>query len=165
MILLINICKENLHFNEFVKPVGDVLKNNDIKYKTKHYLDVKTSDINKAEKIIICGTSLADNEFLKKENLKKFSWIKESKKPVLGICGGSHIIGLVLGYKKKRNLEIGMKRIKLKKNFLGITGEINSYFLHQFKVLPKVYHKDNIYATLFHPEVRNNEIILNFAKL
>ena len=163
MILIINICKERLHALEFVKPIEDILKNNKIGFKTKHYQEVSDSDLKSSDKVIICGTSLADNDFLK--NMKKFSWIKYYEKPILAICGGAHIIGLSLGYKLKKKKQIGLKEIDIKKEFLGVKGKKSVYHLHQFHVLPELFKKDNIYATLFHPEVRNKEIIENFCKL
>lgn len=162
MMLLINICKEKLHFYEFVKPVGDILIKNNIKGFIRHYTCVTPADLKKASKVIICGTSLKDNEFL--ENLDKFSWLKDYKKPVLGICGGSHVIGLILGYEVKKEKEIGLKEINLENEFLGLSGKISVYHLHQFRVLPEIFHQDNFYATLFHPEVRNKEMIFEFAK-
>ncbi len=161
MLLVISICKEKLHELEFVKPIEDILKNQNIKFFTKNYLDLKSSDIEKADKIIICGTSLKDNEFLK--HLDKFQWIKNYNKPIFGICGGAHVIGLVLGYKLKKKEEIGLKDLILN-GFLGMKGKLQVYHLHQFYVLPEVFHKDNIYATLFHPEVRNKNLIIEFAK-
>ena len=163
MILLVNICKERLHFYEFVKPVGDILIKNNIKDFIRRYDCITKRDLEKASKIIICGTSLQDNEFL--GNLEKFDWLKDYKKPVLGICGGSHVIGLLLGYKVKKEKEIGLKEINLEKEFLGLSGKLSVYHLHQFRVLPEIFHKDNFYATLFHPEVRNKKMILNFARL
>ena len=75
MILIVNICSEKLHYYEFVKPIEDILKNKDIKFFTKPYKKITEKDLKKADKIIICGTSLRDNEFLK--NFNKFKWIKE----------------------------------------------------------------------------------------
>ena len=163
MILIINICKEKLHELEFVKPIEDILKNQKINFFSKHILELKNSDISKADKIIIAGTSLKDNDFLM--HLDKFAWIKTTNKKVLGICGGAHIIGLVLGYKLKKKKEIGLKDLVLKTEFLGMKGKLQVYHLHQFYALPEVYHKGNIYATLFHPEVRNKIFIENFVKL
>lgn len=160
MILLINICKEKLHFYEFVKPVGDILVKNKIKGFIRHYTCLTKKDLEKADKIIICGTSLKDNNFLK--DIKNFNWIKNYKKPVLGICGGSHIIGLVLGNKLKKDKQIGLKEINIKDEFLGIKGKRQVYHLNQFYVLPEVFNQKNFHATLFHPEVRNKEIIINF---
>jgi GMP synthase (glutamine-hydrolysing) len=163
MLLIVNICKEKLHALEFVKPIEDILASQNIQFFTKHYSELKNSDIEKADKIIICGTSLKDNEFL--DHLNSFHWIKNYKKPIFGICGGAHLIGLILRYKLKKKKEIGLKKLILQKEFLGFKGELQVYHLHQFYVLPEVFHKDNIYATLFHPEVRNKKIIEEFCKL
>ena len=163
MILLINICKEKLHFYEFVKPIEDILEKKKLKFKTKHYSQIVKKDLAKAEKIIICGTSLKDNEFL--DNVRKFDWITDFPGPILGICGGSHIIGRVLGHQLKKKTEIGLKEIEFKKEFLGFLGKRQVYHLHNLQVLPEIFHEKNIYSVLFHPEVRNREMILNFARL
>ena len=162
MILLINICKEKLHFYEFVKPVGDVLARNGIKGFIKHYACLKKLDLKKADKIIICGTSLKDNGFLK--DVRKFEWIKTCEKPVLGICGGAHVIGLVKGEKLKRKKEMDFRETEMK-GFLGVGGKRKVYHLHNFEVLPEVFQEKNFHATLFHPEVRNKDLILKFARL
>ncbi|MEM3091947.1 MAG: hypothetical protein QXD05_02355 [Candidatus Pacearchaeota archaeon] len=162
VILIINICKEPLHYLEFVKPIEDILKKNNINFITKHYKNISDIDISYADKIIISGTSLKDNEFLKDVN--RFKFLIKFKKPVLGICGGSHIIGLLLGYKLNKKTEIGFKDINIEK-FLGINGKIQAYYLHNFFVLSDVFHKNNFYAILFHPEVRNKEMILNFCNM
>jgi len=49
--------------------------------------------------------------------------------------------------------------------FLGVEGVKQVYYLYNFYVLPETFHEKNFYGTLFHPEVRNKEIILNFAML
>ncbi len=162
MILIINICNEKLHEFEFVKPIEDILKGGKIKFKTEHYKKITKKDL-LAEKIIICGTSLKDNYFL--ENLKYFKWLKNFNKPVLGICGGSHIIGLILGNKLKNKKELGLKEINIKKEFLGIKGKRKVYYLHNLQVLPETFNHQNFYAILFHPEVRNKELTVNFCNL
>ncbi|MFZ1971102.1 MAG: hypothetical protein WAU65_02915 [Candidatus Nanoarchaeia archaeon] len=162
MILIINICKEKLHYFEFVKPIEDILKNKNIKFFTRHYLELNNTDLAKSDKIIICGTSLKDNDFIM--HLDKFSWIKKFTSPIFGICGGAHVIGLVLGYKLKKNKEIGLKELNINEEFLGVKGKLEVYHLHQFAALPEIFHKDNLYSTLFHPEVRNKNIIEEFTK-
>jgi len=86
MILIISTNKEKMHFYEFIKPVGDILIKNKIKGFIRHYSCLTKKDLQKATKIIITGTSLKDNEFLK--DIKKFSWLKDYKNPVLGISFG-----------------------------------------------------------------------------
>tara|TARA_Y100000296_G_scaffold87115_1_gene129897 strand:+ start:3194 stop:3682 length:489 start_codon:yes stop_codon:yes gene_type:complete len=162
MILIINICKEKLHEFEFVKPIENVLKEKKRKFNTKHYSKIIDNDL-LADKIIICGTSLRDNYFLK--DLRFFKWLKKFNKPVLGICGGAHIIGLILGYILKTKREIGLRKINIEKEFLEIKGKRKVYHLHKFYTLPETFNYKNFYTTLFHPEVRNKELIVNFSNL
>ncbi len=174
-ILIIDICKEKLHYFEFVKPIEDILRKEKKRYFVKHYRDLTTKDLEKTEKIIICGTSLRDNEFLK--DVERFKWIKKTDKKILGICGGMQIIGLVYGGKLKRKTEIGFFKENFKKKFLGLFGDEEVYHLHnnyvsfsrEFeifagnKIVGAVKHKKReIYAVLFHPEVRQKDLIKNF---
>ena len=81
MILLLNTSVESLHYYEFVKPIEDIIKNQNLKFKTLHYTQLKNKDLSGYEKIIICGTSLKDNKYL--DDLEFFVWLKELKKPIL----------------------------------------------------------------------------------
>lgn len=178
MILIISTCKEKLHENEFVKPVEKILKEEKIKFGTVHYLDLKKKDLDLAKKVIICGTSLQDDSFLK--NLKKFSWIKTLNKPILGICSGMQIILLEFGGKLNKKTEIGYYFEFFKRPFLSLEDKHEVYHLHNNYVsLPKeffsyttsripqaVMHKEKeIYGVLFHPEVRNRKLIEEFVKI
>ena len=180
MILLISICENELHELEFVKPIGDILRNKGIKFRIGHYKKIKQNDLNEAKKVIICGTSLQDNTFL--DNIGKFSWIKTFSKPLLGICGGMQVIGLNFrcGLDKKR--QIGIIKMTLKQDFLGLKRRtiIDGYNLHglclkinrrDFETLAYnrcsqiIKHRTKpIYGLMFHPEVRNKEIIEGFVK-
>ena len=143
MILIINICKEKLHFYEFVKPIEDILKKNKIKFFTRHYKKLKQGDLANAKKIIICGTSLKDNEFIK--DFTYFLWIKEINQPILGICAGMQIVGIIYDLKEqvkkldiksnfnhilKEKTEIGFYNETFKENFLGLHGKKQVYHLH-----------------------------------
>lgn len=191
MILLIDICKEKLHFYEFVKPVGDILIKENKKGFIRHYSCLTKKDLKKASKIIICGTSLKDYEFLR--SVDKFKWIQDYKKPILGICGGMHLIGMVFGGKLareteenrnflKKKTEIGYFDEKFDKEFLGLKGKQEVYHLHnnyvdfgkleEFevfsgdKISQAVKHKKKeIYGVLFHPEVRQKNLINEFCLL
>ena len=177
MLLLINICKESLHYYEFIKPIEDILKKNNIKFKTIHYKKTTKDLIDTSGRIIISGTSLKDNDFL--DYLSYFKWIKSFNKPLFGICGGMHILGLVFNGKLKKQQEIGLTDIKFEKEFLGLNGIIQVYELHNFYIESKEFdlfaeskncpqaikHKcKSFYGVLFHPEVRTKNLILNFAK-
>lgn len=195
MILIINICKEKLHYFEFVKPVEDILKNNEIKFFTKHYSKINSHDVDGADHLIICGTSLADNDFIK--NVEKFSWMKKTNKPILGICGGMQVIGILFGGELNEKTEIGFYREMFKESFLGLKGEQEVYHLHnnyvdfseeflvyssgngvssisgsenkkkiaEPEISQAVKHREKeIYGILFHPEVRQKDLILNFSR-
>ncbi len=172
-ILIINICREKLHYFEFVKPIEDILKSSNTKFKTIHYNKLKKNI--DYDKIIICGTSLKDDDYLKYD----FSWIKTTDKPILGICAGVQIISLEFGGKIKKGTEIGYFKEYFKEEFLKQKGEKEVYHLHNnYSTLPKNFkkftnsripqamkHKDKeIYGILFHPEVRNKEVIINFVE-
>jgi len=177
MILIISTCAEKFHELEFVKPIEKILLENKISFFTEHYSKLTEKDLKKANKIIICGTSLKDNEFL--NNLKKFNWIKTDNKPILGICAGMQIISLIFGTKIKTKTEIGFYKENFTKEFLSLIGEHEVYHLHNnYATLPKnfisltkskipqaIKHKQKeIYGVLFHPEVRNKKLIENFIK-
>jgi len=176
MILIINLNKYKLHDLEFIKPITDLFKKLK-EFKVVHYKSLKQKDIDSAEKIIIAGTSLKDDEYL--NELKKFSWIKNCQKQVLGICAGMQIIALLHGAKFKKIKEIGQTQIKILEKDSLIKDMEKVYSLHQFSVaLPKSFiliaksnkciqaiRKDNLVGVLFHPEVYNKEVIRNFVGL
>lgn len=174
MILIISTCAQKLHELEFVKPVEKIVNKN---FKRMHYSQIKEEDLEKADKVIICGTSLKDNKFI--EDLENFEWILNFEKPILGICSGMQIISLVFGGKSKKKQEIGFYNEEFVKDFLGLIGEQEVYHLHNnYITLPSgfedftnsnipqaIKHKEkNIYGILFHPEVRNKKLIENFIK-
>ena len=176
MIIIIQICEEELHYYEFVKPIEDILKNNNLEFNTLYYKQLKESHISNANKFIISGTSLKDNKFL--ENIDYFQWIKKNNKPILGICGGMHILGLTFNGELKKQKEIGLTNIKFKKELFGLKETVEAYELHgyytyspEFEIIAEsekcpqaIKHKNKpFYGVLFHPEVRNKELISNFA--
>lgn len=180
MILVVdmNWKKDSLGYYEFVAPLVEVVQKFE-KVAVKHYSEIKTQDTVNYSRIIFSGAALKDVAFLRCP--EKFSWLKQVDKPVLGICAGMEIIGLVFGLRLLRNLEIGMtKIITLKENPL-FSGTFKAYSLHSYTVEPSenfetlaestqciqaIKHKQkSIYGVLFHPEVRNQEILEAFIQL
>jgi GMP synthase-like glutamine amidotransferase len=184
-ILIISTCKERMHEEEFVKPIVDIVKSEGGAWSVTNYKKVNEREINSFDKIIISGTSLKDFDY--NNYLSRFSWIKNTKKQILGICAGMQIIIATTeerpGEKLKQVQEIGQVTTVFSKDFLGIKkGNNQCYELHRIGVgrVGKnfdVYAKSNggiqaikhrmkeIYGVMFHPEVRNKEMIREFLKL
>lgn len=177
MILIVdmNWKKNSLGNYEFVLPVVAIAEKLD-KCMIKNYGEVTSEDLNKCDKIILSGTALMDTATLRE--LEKFQWVKETKKPILGICAGMETIGMIFGAPLVKCLEIGMTQITtVKENFL-VSGEFKAYSLHSYcvehsevfeiwaqspKCIQLIKHKTKpIYGALFHPEVRNLELIKRF---
>lgn len=178
MILVVNVCKDQMHYYEFVAPVLKILSGMSQDYFICNYDEITQNFLDKADKVIICGTSLHDNEYL--EEISKFNWLLNFNKPVFGICAGSQVIQLIFGGEVIKLKEVGSIDIEFIKPFLGIMGKRKVYSLHQnvvFSSLFDVYAKSELcphafkhkskefYGVLFHPEVYNNDIIENFVKL
>ena len=185
MILVIDTGSVGLSSCEFAEPVASIVGDACV---AKHYSKVSEDDLLSADKVIICGNPLADDVVY--EDLELFKWIQGFGKPVLGICAGMQIIALVHGVRLCDISEIGMKTINIVNDdalFSGCSSCISAYCLHKksvsgpslsshdsvFEVIArsdccveciKVNRKD-IYGVLFHPEVRNREIIVNFLGL
>ena len=178
MILIIKTPNKKLHDLEFVKPIEDILKRNKLEFISAHYSKINQELLKNADKIIISGTSLKDNTYL--DSICEFNWIEDFDRPILGICGGMHILGLVYNGEIKKRQEIGLTEIVVKDIFLGFQGKHLVYELHNLNVESKNYdiaatsessiqaikHKKKpFFGVQFHPEVRNKNLIINFVNL
>ena len=180
MILVVdmNWKKDSLGFYEFVLPIVTIAKTQD-ECMVKHFLEVTNQDLSQCDSIILSGTALKDTATLSQP--EKFMWLKETEKPVLGICAGMETIGVVFGMRLIRCLEIGMTQITMVKENPLFSGDFKAYSLHSYCVEPSgdfevwaksakcvqvIKHKIKpIYGVLFHPEVRNPELIKRFILL
>ena len=177
MILVVDMnCKKNsLGFYEFVLPIVSVAKELD-ECVVKHYTELRSEDISECDGIILSGTPLKDNATLSQP--EKCEWIKTCGNPILGICAGMQTIGLAFGLRLKRCLGIGMTEITIVKANPLFFLQFKAYALHNFSVylsgefevlaestqcIQAIKHKQrDVYGVLFHPEVRNKEIIQRF---
>jgi GMP synthase (glutamine-hydrolysing) len=166
-LLIISTCSNKLSEREFVLPFENKHT------RTNHYSNLR--DIDWADKILITGTAIADNDYL--TNLDKFEWLSDISKPVLGICSGAQIVALVFGAKLIKNVEIGMVEVEGnlfdKKSFQAYALHQNGISnLNEFELLAKsndsihaIKHKlKNIYGVIFHPEVRNKWVLEKFIE-
>ena len=179
MILIVdmNWKKDSLAFNEFVLPIVTVVRLHE-EFRVKHFLDIEPEELEGYSKIVLSGTALKDHATLKL--VDKFKWIKTCVKPILGICAGMQTISLLFDEPLVKCLQIGMAEISTLEENPLFQGDFKAYVLHNysvkeaqtFEVLAKsakciqaIKHKQkNIYGVLFHPEVRNQEIIKRFIQ-
>ena len=180
MILVVdmNWKRDSLAYNEFVSPIVSVVQPLE-ECTVKHFLDVNPSELRRYSKIVLSGTALKDHETLRQ--IDKFDWIKMYDRPILGICAGMQTISLVFGEPLLNCLQVGMAEISTQKENPLFQGSFKAYVLHNYSVgasrtfdvlaesakcIQAVKHKEkDIYGVLFHPEVRNQEILKKFIQL
>lgn len=173
MILIVNMNSKELAVCEFVAPIKDIAGQYE-DCDVRHYSEIP-KDLSKYSRIILSGTTLKEDKYL--EDIDMFSWLRDFSKPVLGICAGMQVISLVFGSKLRKCKEVGMVNVKtVKKNSL-FSGRFDAYALHNYAIRPSrdlevlAESKDcvqavrvkNIYGVLFHPEVRNKDVVKNFV--
>ncbi len=177
MILVVdmNSKKNSFGFYEFVLPIVSIAEELE-KCVVKHYLEVNEKTLSSYDKIILSGSALKNTETL--DQTARFTWIKDCDKPVLGICAGMQTTGLVFGGRLEKCREIGMTEIATLKANRLFSSTFKAYTLHNYALVPSaefevlaesakcvqaIKHKQkNIYGVLFHPEVRNKEVIQQF---
>ena len=176
-ILLISTCKEKLSEYEFVTPIVEIIKS--FEYDIINYKDLETSNISIYDKIIICGTSLQDNDYL--NYLDDFRKLKNYDKEILGICSGFQIVCNMFDEEIIDQQEIGMINVETQIQNPLVSGNFQAYNMHNFsagevtyfnvlakseKTIQMISHKNlNIFGVSFHPEVRNQQIIKNFLSI
>jgi GMP synthase-like glutamine amidotransferase len=164
---------------EFVKPILSVIEPIE-PCTVKHYFDVAPSNVEQCSHIILSGTTLKDFDFL--EHLDRFQWIKTCSKPVLGICAGMQTIIRLYSENLVPCQQVGMTEITTTKPNPLFSGDFQAYSLHTYsitsdsetfeaiaqsaKCVQAIAHKQKpLYGVLFHPEVRNPDILKRFIEL
>jgi anthranilate/para-aminobenzoate synthase component II len=173
-----------MHYYEFVKPIEDIIRRAEEPFTTKHYTQITKADLDSSHRVIITGTSLKDMSYSKNTNLPKFQFLLSYTKPILAICGGMQLLCMIHGCKLAKGQKIGLHSINFNAEYLGVKGNREVYELHNmalkddaalkksFNIYSKtdktgivqaVKHKHLLhYGVLFHPEVRNKDLIVNF---
>jgi len=178
MILVVDMNgkKDSLGLYEFVLPIVTIAQELDEVF-VKHYTEIKQDHLGKCDLVILSGTPLKDHTTL--NQTERFDWIKTCKKPILGICAGMQTLGLVFSLTLKNCLGIGMTEITVLKPNPLFSSKFKAYSLHNLSVVPSddfevlsettqcaqaIKHRQkDIFGVLFHPEVRNREIIERFV--
>jgi len=149
--------------------------------------DLAGADLSLFSGIIISGGPALLSQVDQKEFLKPFQFVKKAKVPVLGVCLGHQIIGLLHGSKISHGDQIKrMEAIEFEKND-ALFSEVKSGSLFQeahfehitlpdgFTLLAKsgscaneAMKRGKIYGVQFHPEASGDvgkAILKNFARM
>ncbi|BFI73268.1 hypothetical protein YN1_2550 [Nanoarchaeota archaeon] len=173
MIGIIYTNKEELSKYEFLYPVENILKELNIDYKVFSYKEKIKENL---DKIIITGTAIMDFDYL--NYIDNFKFIIENNIKTLAICSGSQILTKLLGYNLIDKEIIGKYFVKVVKENKLINKDFEAYFIitkipkidNNFNIygyindIPALFNYKNIYFSLFHPEVLNKDIIINFIE-
>jgi GMP synthase-like glutamine amidotransferase len=179
MILVVdmNSTENPFGFYEFVLPIVSVAEELE-KCEVRHYLEVNEESLHCYDKIILSGSALKNTVTL--SQTARFQWLKDCGKPVLGICAGMQTAGLVFGGCIQKCREIGMTEVSTAKANILFSSSFKVYSLHNYALVPSdefevlaesakcvqaIKHRQkDIYGVLFHPEVRNREVIQRFIQ-
>ncbi|HEQ79258.1 MAG TPA: hypothetical protein ENN76_03220 [Euryarchaeota archaeon] len=175
-ILVVDMCykKDSLSGYEFVRPIASIV--GDFAF-IVHRSEIDNTLLHRSDGMILCGTALQDDEYIRDEHLTKL--VQRYEKPLLGICAGMQIFCLAHGSTIIEMEEIGMSEVNTVHDDLGIVS--SAYHLHKKGVLPndvfialaknqagpqivKLNNKTQ-YGVMFHPEVRNCHVVKKFLDI
>ena len=177
MILVVdmNSKRASLAFHEFVEPIIAIAAELD-ECVVRHYSELTQRNLDNCSRLVLSGSPLKDTVTLAQTD--RFKWLEDFDKPIFGICAGMQTIGLFFGSQLEKCSEIGMTQIKTLKANPLFSSSFKVYALHNYAIKPSsafdvlaesvkcvhaIKHKSKeIYGVLFHPEVRNKEIIQKF---
>jgi GMP synthase-like glutamine amidotransferase len=179
MILIIDMNGRKNPFGtgEFVLPIRSIAERME-PCTVVHFSGVTARKLSSCSRVILSGTALKDYESLRRGT---FPWLDGIRKPVLGICAGMQVIAKHFGSAMTDCQEIGMQKIRALRGNALFHSDFSAYALHSVGVRPSsvfevlaasgrcvhaIKHAEKeIYWVMFHPEVRNPEIIERFVSL
>jgi len=183
MILIINNAEKGI--TEFTRPLEKIVTETGCSSETIEYSDNPDTDFNSADGILLSGSPQGDD--IVEHHLPFFQWLKESEKPVLGICAGHHITGYLYGSEllREKEPESGNYMVAILKDdplFWGLPQKFTVKQMHNDSIsLPSGFellatsktchnqimkHRSKpIYTCQFHPEFYNHQLIHNFLKI
>jgi len=173
MIFVVDMNREgSLTHHEFIEPILAIAGD-----RTVHHTRLSQEGVDGADALILSGTPLKDRGYLADKGLLGF--LRETDVPILGICAGMQALCAAYGGETIECTEIGMICVHTAVENPLFEGDFKAYALHTlssdipvgFEELARSENciqaignmKKGVYGTLFHPEVRNIDIIRRFA--
>ena len=169
--------------------IGDVLKQIGQKHSIIDWNKIEKVDWKEVDKIILSGAPILLSKVVKEEYIKPFTFLKEINKPILGICFGHQLLGLLFGaevflgteVRQESNVTIILKEklfdgfskstLMIEDHTEGITLPTNFIQLassDKYNVEAMKHHTKDIYGVQFHPEVSGEngiKLLTNFCKI
>jgi GMP synthase (glutamine-hydrolysing) len=168
---------------EFVKPIVKTLIDAGIESELANYDNIP-NDLDRYGGVIISASPRGDD--IVNAHIPYYEWLRNSLKPILGICHGHQFIGVMHGADLIRDeqSEEGKYLVDIKEDNALFSGYNGSFQVEQHhkdsitlpnefrhlasstrcKVQAMIHQEKPIYTTQFHAE-KNPEIILNFAEI
>jgi GMP synthase (glutamine-hydrolysing) len=182
-LLVVNNAEPGIR--EFAMPIEEIIDDHGSSFDFIEYRQCFKTEFNRYDGIILTGSPRGDD--IVEHHSPFFEWIKNCKRPILGICAGHHITGFLYGAEILRSVEpeSGDFEILLLERdaiFIGLQSVVKVKQMHNDSItLPEGFillatsktcknqmmkHKfKTIYTTQFHPEFYNKEIIRNFIQI
>ncbi len=182
-ILIINNAPDGI--NDFVEPIKKILDLIPVGFYTVNYSACLTINFSEIDSVIMSGSPQGND--IVDGHLPFFLWLKTFQLPVLGICAGHHITGVLYGAEllRSKEPESGDFMVDIIKQDPILNG-MGSFFkvkqMHNDSItLPPEFellvssetcfnqlmkHKEKpLYTCQFHPEYFNPDLIRNFVEL
>ncbi len=170
---------------EFSSPIEKIISEIGSSSVFIEYANGLTFNFDEVDGAILTGSPQGDD--IVEHHLPYFTWIKDFKKPLFGICAGHHVVAYLFGAALLRSEEpesgdFEVEIIKDDPLFKGLPTTFAVKQMHNDSVtLPQYFeqlitsktcvnqlmkHKQKpLYTCQFHPEFYNHQLIKNFIDL
>lgn len=182
-ILIVNNAEPGIR--EFAEPIERIISSAGSTSTFIEYVACANTNLNAYDGIILTGSPQGDD--IVEHHLPYFRWLKDFKKPVLGICAGHHVTGYLYGSELLRSKEpeagdFEVEIVKTDPLFNHLPQKFTVRQMHNDSItLPDDFelmitsktcknqlmkHKEKpLYTCQFHPEFYNHQLIRNFIAL
>ena len=177
-VLIVSTCAELFSEAEFVAPLVRIAREASTKIETRHLNDLDGVPEGISH-VLLAGTALQDDRYLKK--ITTVEPLLEADVPLLAVCSGMQLLAAACGGEIIMQRESGTGQVETLTENPRCSGNFEAFVLHhytaepgpQFEMLAQskdcvqvVRHRElPHYGVLFHPEVRNEQLVRNFLAL
>jgi|TARA_Y100000310_G_scaffold24467_1_gene23521 GMP synthase (glutamine-hydrolysing) len=177
-VLLVSTCVEPLSEAEFVAPLERIVRETGATVESVR-LGMLDGVPEAVSHILLAGTALQDDQYLKEIGAVKR--LLEAGLPLLAVCSGMQLLAAACGGKIIAQREIGMVAVETLAENPLCASRFEAFALHRHAVEPGarlevlarseecaqvVRHRElPAWGVLFHPEVRNEQLVRSFLAL